>query len=255
MSAYMLVILFLGCSSAAFISQPDPTHFPLLLAIKVCSLFPFSIDNGHTRYKMTAPQLPSSLAPASGSGSGQPTGPAKSSENRWAKALESLNENDKLQLQVDPDGKDYFAILKEVLDKATEKKKLCIQKAWKFKRDGKVVIIRDLFEKIVVWVEKFKEVGDIAVSYAPVHAALPWAAVRFLLTIAIEDAQTFGAMVEGIERVTMLITRCGILEELYLIPGFSDDIGFEEALIELYATILKFECNAIRFYGRNTASK
>jgi hypothetical protein len=204
---------------------------------------------------MTAPQLPSSLAPASSSGSGQTTGPANSPKNRWAKALESLNENEKQLLQVDPDGKDYLAILKEVLDKATEKKKLCIQKAWKFKRNGKVVIIRDLFEKIVVWVKKFKEVGDIAVSYDPGHAALPWAAVRFLLTIAIEDAQTFGAMVEGIEGVTILITRCGVLEELYLQPGFSDEIGFEETLIGLYATILKFECNAIRFYRKNTASE
>ena len=30
---------------------------------------------------------------------------------------------------------------------------------------------------------KFKEVGDIAVQYDPGHAALPWAAIRFFLQV------------------------------------------------------------------------
>ncbi|CZR60508.1 related to vegetatible incompatibility protein HET-E-1 [Phialocephala subalpina] len=177
--------------------------------------------------------------------------------SRWTKALESLSENDRLQLQSNfpPDQAHYRGMLEEVLDIAVEKKQLCIKKAWKFKKsDGKVVIVRDLFEKIVVWVQKFKEVGDVAVSYDPGHAALPWAAVRFLLTIAIADTQTFGAMVEGIEKVAMLVTRCRILEQLYLNHG-GDDIEFEEALVNLYVAILKFECNAIRFYGKNTAKR
>lgn len=35
----------------------------------------------------------------------------------------------------------------------------------------------------MVWVNKFKEVVDVAIQYDPVHAALPWAAVRFLLQV------------------------------------------------------------------------
>lgn len=42
------------------------------------------------------------------------------------------------------------------------------------------LILRDHAERIVNWLHKFKEVGDIAVQYDPVHAALPWAGVRFL---------------------------------------------------------------------------
>jgi hypothetical protein len=207
---------------------------------------------------MVGPQSSPSSVPSSAASSGcaQAGGLATHSENRWGKALQLLNENDKLQLQVDPARKDYVGILTEVLGIAAEKKQLCIKKAWKFtRRDGKVVIIRDLFEKIAVWVQKFKDVGDIAISFDPGHAALPWAAVRFLLTIAIEDTQTFGAMVEGIEKITMLITRCAVLEQLYPKSGFSDETGIEQVLVGLYVAILKFECSAIRFYGRSTASK
>jgi len=41
----------------------------------------------------------------------------------------------------------------------------------------------DLFSKIVKWIDIFKQVGDAAVQYDPVHAALPWAGVRFLLQV------------------------------------------------------------------------
>ena len=42
--------------------------------------------------------------------------------------------------------------------------------------------MREKAVKLVGWIEKFKEVVNIAVQYDPVHAALPWAGVRFILT-------------------------------------------------------------------------
>ena len=44
-------------------------------------------------------------------------------------------------------------------------------------------MLRDVAEKIVHWVNKFKEIGDVAVNFDPVHASLPWAGVRFLLEV------------------------------------------------------------------------
>lgn len=41
----------------------------------------------------------------------------------------------------------------------------------------------DLFGKIVKLVDLFQQVGDPAVQYDPVHAALPWAGVRCLLQV------------------------------------------------------------------------
>jgi hypothetical protein len=41
----------------------------------------------------------------------------------------------------------------------------------------------DLFGKVIKWIDLFKQVRDTAVQYDPVHAALPWAGVRFLLQV------------------------------------------------------------------------
>lgn len=57
---------------------------------------------------------------------------------------------------------------------AEEKKEQCLRRRWTIRKpNGGTLILRDVFEKIVVWVQKFKEVGDIVVQYDPVHASLP----------------------------------------------------------------------------------
>jgi hypothetical protein len=57
-------------------------------------------------------------------------------------------------------------------------------KAWRFRFRGRDIILRDLATKVVTWLNKFKEIGDIAIQIDPVHAALPWAAIRFLLLVS-----------------------------------------------------------------------
>jgi predicted nicotinamide N-methyase len=37
--------------------------------------------------------------------------------------------------------------------------------------------------KIIAWLDKFKQVGNMVVQYDPHHFALPWAGVRFLLEV------------------------------------------------------------------------
>jgi ankyrin repeat domain-containing protein 50 len=36
---------------------------------------------------------------------------------------------------------------------------------------------------MILWLNKFKDIGDIAVSFDPIHASLPWAGVRLLLQV------------------------------------------------------------------------
>jgi hypothetical protein len=73
------------------------------------------------------------------------------------------------------------------LRKTSEKsKEVCIEKRWKYTRkNGGVVILRDVFDKIIEWIDKFKQIGDTVAQYDPVHAALPWAAIRFLLQVIV----------------------------------------------------------------------
>lgn len=105
------------------------------------------------------------------------------SENLWDKALEALSDHDKQQ--IDFSRFDKLAVLNDLLGVVEEKKRRCTEQSWKYKKnDGEVLTLRDSLEKVVKWVNKFKEVGDVAVQYDPSHAALPWAGVRLVLQVS-----------------------------------------------------------------------
>ncbi|KAN0072796.1 hypothetical protein V8E54_008910 [Elaphomyces granulatus] len=133
------------------------------------------------------------------------------------------------------------AILQDVVNLAADKKEQCLRKRWTIKKqNGDTLILRDLFEKIVVWVQKFKEVGDAAVQYDPAHASLPWAGVRLVLQIAINESQIFVAMLEGLEYVSNLITRYAILEAIYRGKSSASVHQLNASVIKLYGAILVF---------------
>lgn len=67
--------------------------------------------------------------------------------------------------------------LDQVLEETRAAQDLCLQKQWGF---------RPVADKLVGWVEKFISIGDVAVSFDPTHAALPWAGVRFLLQVSLD---------------------------------------------------------------------
>jgi hypothetical protein len=99
----------------------------------------------------------------------------------WERAVEDLDDEDKLGVNFER--ADKLAILEDVLKAVDEKKQACLKGRWKYRKDNKEIIIRDQLEKMAKWVNKFKEVGDIAIQYDPTHAALPWAGVRFFLQV------------------------------------------------------------------------
>lgn len=103
-------------------------------------------------------------------------------EDLWNEAVKTLSDEDRRNIAFS--GRDKLDILGDVLKEAEKRKEECLKKRWRFKRsNGDDVILRDLFEKIVTWVNKFREIGDIAMQYDPGHAALPWAGIRFLLQV------------------------------------------------------------------------
>ena len=107
----------------------------------------------------------------------------RDSSDLWAAALNELREEDRTLVAFD--GQHELDVLSDLGQLVIKAKANSIEKRWRFHRpsDGQTVILRDLFSKIVVWIDRFKEIGDIVVQYDPVHAALPWAGVRFLLQV------------------------------------------------------------------------
>ena len=113
----------------------------------------------------------------------------------WAQALNSMSEKDKGTLS-GLSGKDKSALegnettskldIEELLVAVRAKREICLENQWGFEFRGRAVNLRDQADKIISWLAKFKEIGDIAIQKDPGHAALPWAGIRFLLQVCQE---------------------------------------------------------------------
>lgn len=120
------------------------------------------------------------------------------------------------------------------------------------------------------WIDHFKEVVDVAVQYDPVHAALPWAGVRFLLQvhsrrymdtaptnirqIAVNDFKTFDFVLEKIPSIAELVCRCALAEEItlrYQSPAAGE---LRRALVQLYASVMVYLAGAREYFEQSTKS-
>jgi hypothetical protein len=71
--------------------------------------------------------------------------------------------------------------------------------------------------------------------------------------IAINDSETYGAMVEGVEMVSRLITQYAKVEELYLHYVSNQRDNLEHCVTELYVVVLIYLLRAREYYSRTTA--
>ena len=195
----------------------------------------------------------------------------KSSHDLWNTALNTLSVE--LRNSLDVTRASHAYIISRALEEAKEKKQVCVQKCWTLKkRNGETIILRDVIEKIIVWVEKFIAVGDAAIQYDPSHAAPAWAAFRFVLQVkttilsydgllidsyevAVNDRKAFGKTVENLEAVSHLITRYAILEELYLHRISTARDKLEDMVVRLYAEILTFLARVRKYFQTSAKSK
>jgi len=184
--------------------------------------------------------------------------------NLWNEALNTVEVEFRSSLDPASGGRSDF--LSNVLKVAQEKRQVCAKNRWTFKkRCAETVILRDVMEKIVSWIEKLIAVGDVAMQYDQVHAAPVWAAFRFVLQvkintsamcvhwvdyrkIAVNDKRALGEAIENLEAVSYLITRLAILEKLYLQHNSETRDKFLELVIRLYSEILRFLAKAKNYF-------
>jgi hypothetical protein len=98
-------------------------------------------------------------------------------------------------------------------------------------------------------------VGDIAVQFNSGAASLPWAAVRFLLQVAVNDKQYLEATIEGIESVTQTIATYAAVETLYLDSDFQLHTQIRAKILGLYVHVLSFLGESIQYFQQTMASK
>jgi hypothetical protein len=195
----------------------------------------------------------------------------------WLAALEKLSKGEQQLIRkmqpTQPTQRPLSERMEELAGMVREKRSECEEKSYKFRFKEREIILRDVAERIVFWLNKFKEVGDVAVNLDPVHAALPWAGIRLLLQVlislprprivlkpskaAVAGHEQMGALLISVERVTCLTNRCAVYESLYrsvIIPKEALD-NFHAALIELYAAILRLIALNCRLFDRNTSMR
>ena len=193
------------------------------------------------------------------------------SDDLWSKALDTLDPKLRNSLVLTHTSRSH--VLSKALTEAQESKKVCMQKRWKYeKSNGEIIILRDVVEKIIVWVEKFIAVGNAAIQYDPVHAAPAWAAFRFVLQVrttaltyssiklnsrkaAVNDKTVLGEAIANLEAVSHIITRYAILEELYLQRKPAARDQFEDMVVRLYAEVLTYLAKAKEYFQSSTKCK
>lgn len=115
---------------------------------------------------------------------------------------------------------------------------------------GEVIIWSDVYTKIATWMKKFIEVGDTAVQYDPGHAALPWAAVRFILQSSINHDDRHSNVVEGVVETSRLLVWSKVLEKTCLMITHQDVPQLMIEITSLYVAMLRFLSKAHQFYSK-----
>lgn len=195
----------------------------------------------------------------------------------WTEALEGLSSTDQETIKrLQPDEATEQPLSKTVQrlsEFITKLQDECKEKRFKFRFKGQDIIMRDVAGKIISWLNKFKEVGDVAVNFDPVHASLPWAGVRFLLQVrsffctqnscslfakaAIGEHEQMGHLLLATEKFSCLISRGAIYESLYKPETISKDMvaNFQRTLVKLYAASLQMLAICHRLFVKNTAQR
>lgn len=131
------------------------------------------------------------------------------STDLWDKAIKALDPEDFQHITAFQ--YDQRKVLEEVLKEAQAKRDVAFAKRWTFKRSGgSVIILRDVFEKVVLQVSKYAQAVEIAANADPIHVGLPWAAVRFLLQVSHGQDHILGP----------LLTGCNISDCHFRCPSF-----------------------------------
>ncbi|KAF2117126.1 hypothetical protein BDV96DRAFT_571602 [Lophiotrema nucula] len=175
----------------------------------------------------------------------------------WVEAVRLLPIDDQkvLERYTPSSSSNTNGILSDILQAAEAKRTQVESDRWSINVLGKRIKVRTEAELVLKWLERFKQIGDIVVNADPIHAGLPWAAVRLLIQAAVADQEQLDALFSGLERVLYFLKRSEIYFQLYLQSSLSSVAGrnLEKSLREVYCLIAKFLAVALRVFEKGAA--
>ena len=88
---------------------------------------------------------------------------------------------------------DVTSAIAQALAAASDQKRVCEGKRWRWKVRGHEVFLQDVADKTIFWLDRFKAAGNIAVNADPIHAGLLWAGFRVILEVRRANIQNRNA--------------------------------------------------------------
>jgi hypothetical protein len=168
----------------------------------------------------------------------------------------SKQEADTLEQYTTHPSQNIGEIVQSTLEVAKDAQSMCERKQWTVTFRSRTFILRDISEKVVKWLDRFKSIGDIAANADPIHAGLPWAGVRMLLDVALAEHKQMSILITGLNIVLYMSLRLDLyLQYLWKIPSSNEKSYLQSRLVELYVVILRFLAEAIHIYQKSTSKR
>ena len=131
---------------------------------------------------VTANSPNASIAPSS---SQQAISNPSSNQNLLDEALKQVSDRDQTTLRqfIPLTSRDIDSAVEQALAAAEGKQGQCLEKRWRVTFGGREFVLKEEADKVIRWLHRVKDVGDVIVNVDPVHAGLPWAGIRLLLEV------------------------------------------------------------------------
>lgn len=115
-------------------------------------------------------------------GAGQPV---PSRKDYWGDALSSLEKYKQSRIKQELLNKEDLISWPDIIAGICRREQDGRQKKErKLRFAGREIDLRKMMDSWTEFLDKIKQIGDVAVNADPIHAGLPWAAVRFILTVS-----------------------------------------------------------------------
>jgi hypothetical protein len=101
------------------------------------------------------------------------------------KALNLLEEPERVIIEGYISSDDNTSSLDHAFETAQAKRKVCENKRWVFTVGSHTLRLQDEADKVILWLDRFKQVGDVVVNADQIHAGLPGQEFVFCLRYAI----------------------------------------------------------------------
>ncbi|RWA04068.1 hypothetical protein EKO27_g11040 [Xylaria grammica] len=188
------------------------------------------------------------------------TGESHTRPDLWRQAMTTLSEADRASIAraTSDTSMPAHKVVDTMIILVTERQQQCENRGWKkLHLNDYEISLGDLASNAIIWLNKFKEIGDIIVQYDPAHAALPWVAARFLLQASVATEEQMAACLTITEKVVRIIHRCQVFEGLYNRETVDHVVAesLESALVKLYASVLRGLIETNKFLSKRTAAR